>query len=120
MAGLALTTDLGLDSAMSTATKAASDLGFEVPKLTERQFRAKRGSLTLSWLLPPVTPYCNFLVTVRETEEGCVEIVLERNTPWWTGYFGVRGVEQQFDKLAAATEVAVGNMGGRVLSWRHF
>src|SRR5947208_3444003 len=107
MAGMALTTDLSRASAMAAAVQAAQLLGFEVCQLANHQFRAKLASLCRSWLLPPKTPYCNFLVTGKKLDSGFTELILERNAPWWTGYAGIRGVGAMFDRLSGAVEDAV-------------
>ena len=120
MPGLVLLTDLDRDRAMALAIQAARALGFEIQVITEhRQFKARRSTLTRSLLLPPFTPYCNFLVTVLEGDAGH-EVVLQRNNPWWTGFFGLRAVRAAFDRLLDATEDAVEAAGGTVMGYRHF
>jgi hypothetical protein len=118
MPGLVLQTSLDRDKAFSAAAKAARDLGYTVETVTERQFTARRSNLAMSLLLPPFTPYCNFLVTVLEGDDGGHELVLQRNNPWWTGYFGLRAVKSAFDQLLNATEDAVEAAGGKILGQR--
>jgi hypothetical protein len=120
MAGLALATNLDRAKAFSAAAKAAHDHGFAVRHITDRQFQAKRGSVTWSLLLPPTVPYCNFLVSVLEGDDGGTEVVLERNAPWWTGVIGMRGVQASFEQLVESTEKAVAAAGGKVLGRRTF
>jgi hypothetical protein len=120
MAGVAFTTDLDREQAFSAAARAARDAGFTVRHVTERQFEARRGSLAMSWLLPPVTPYCNFLISVLDGEDSLAELVLERNIPWWTGLIGLRGVQKAFDKLIKAALAAIEEAHGKVLKRREF
>jgi hypothetical protein len=118
MPGLVMLTDLEREPALSAAARAARDLGFDIQHVTDREFLACRSSLGMSLLLPPFTPYCKFRVSVLEAVEAGVELVLQRNSPWWTGFFGLRGVKTWFDKLAGATEQAVESAGGKVLNCR--
>jgi hypothetical protein len=120
MAGLVLATNLDRDRAFSAAAKAARDLGFDVRHLTERQFEAKRGSAAGALLLPPIGPYCSFLVSALDSNGGGTELVFQRNSPWWTGLMRMRSLKESFQKLANATEAAVQAAGGKVLQRRDY
>src|SRR5439155_4767019 len=99
MAGFILTTDLERDKTLSAAAKAALEQGFHVSQLTDREFAAKRSNLPVSVLMGPFVSYCNFRVSVLENEDS-VDVIVQRNSPWWTGYAGVRGVRTWAERLA--------------------
>ena len=67
-------------------------------------FLARRGSLPLSLLMGPFVAYCNFNVSVLDHPQG-VQIVVQRNFPWWAGWSGVRGARRAAQKLADASAV---------------
>ena len=50
------------------------------------------GSLRRSLLLGPFIAYCRFRVSVIEFDNGQVDVVLQRNFPWWAGFTGVAKV----------------------------
>jgi hypothetical protein len=118
MPGLLLLTDLGREQAVAAAADSARELDLTVWHLSQRQFRARRGSLVMSWLWPPLTFYCNFLITVDEGDGSVTEVVLRRNNPWWTGAKRTQAVEQLFAKLTAATQAAITNSGAKLFHRR--
>jgi hypothetical protein len=117
--GLMLTTDLRRDLALSAAARAAHAQGFDVEHPTEWEFVARRSSLPMSWLMGPFVAYCNFRVSVLEHPQG-VQVVVQRNVPWWTGLSGLRGVRTWALKLANAIDDALQAGGGKVLDRKEY
>jgi hypothetical protein len=117
--GFTLTAEMRRDMALSVAARAAHAEGFEVQHLYEWEFVARRSSLTMSWLMGPFVTYCNFRVSVLEHRQG-VQVVVQRNVPWWTGLSGLRGVRSWALKLANAIDGALEAGGGKVLDRQEF
>jgi len=119
MPGFIMGTDLDRDRAVSLAIQAAREQGFSIEPVTSREFLARRGSLGKSILLGPFRPYCRFRISALD-EEGGTEVTLQRNTPWWTSYSGVRKVHISAEKLANAIDAALGAAGGQVFDRREY
>jgi hypothetical protein len=116
MPGFSIGTDLDEDRAIAAALEAARGLGFAVAPVTGREFLARRGSLFKSLLLGPFAPYCKFRVSAVCLEDGASEVVVQRNTPWWTGFTGLRKVDVAALRLAEAVAEALTTAGGNVFS----
>jgi hypothetical protein len=120
MAGVAFVTSLTSDAALAAGNAAATALGLQIRHRRPHQFAARQGSLLRSLLLPPHRPYCNFLVTLLQEDDSLSEIVLESNEPWWTGTYGLKAVEDMFDRFVHAVADAIEKAGGRILKRRRF
>jgi hypothetical protein len=119
MAGFILTADLSKDKALPAAARAAHAEGFDLQHTTEWDFLARRGSLPLSLLMGPFVAYCNFHVSVLDHPQG-VQIVVQRNFPWWAGWSGVRGARRAAQKLADAIDAALEASGGKTLDRQEY
>lgn len=116
MPGFIIGTDLDEDRAIAAALDAAQRLAFAIQPVTGREFVARRGSLFKSWLLGPFAPYCKFRVSAVALEDGASEVVVQRNSPWWTSYTGLRKVDAAALRLAEAVAKALTAAGGNVFS----
>lgn len=92
----------------------AEDDGFEVEKIDRWTFRLTRGSLGASVVVGAFAEYCEFEVSVREYDEETTEVVLERNTPWWTGLIGVARVKTAIRNLANRMKDRLEDRGARI------
>ena len=119
MAGFILTADLSQDKALSAAARAAHAQGFDVQHNTEYEFVARRSSLPASLLMGPFVTYCNFRISVLEHPQG-VQVVVQRNFPWWAGWSGVRGARTWAEKLANAIDAALVESGGKILDRQEY
>ena len=119
MAGFILTANLNRDQALPAAALAAHAQGFDVQHNTEWEFTARRSSLPASLLMGPFVSYCNFLVSVLDHPQG-VQVVVQRNFPWWAGWSGVRGARSWAEKLANAIDAALVESGGKILDRQEY
>jgi hypothetical protein len=119
VAGFILTADLDKDQTLWAAARAAHAQGFDVHHHTESYFTARRGSLPASLLLGPFVAYCNFAVSVLEHPQG-VQVVVQRNFPWWAGWSGVRGARSSAEKLANAIDAALVESGAKILDRQEY
>ncbi len=115
MAGHLIVTDLDAKTALATARDIARELGFSVTRTGDWEFQAEKGNFPLSIFLGAFIAYCNFKVEVALGREAAVEIVITRNSPWWTGIIGVNRVKNRVKELADEIAKAVIDQGGRIL-----
>ena len=106
MAGFSLLTNLDADAAIRALKKAARHLEFSVTPVNDREFSVEKGSALASVVLGGLAARCNFRVSIEDRPEKRIEIVLERNHPWWFGSLGVnriKGLAKEFvDKMEQA------------------
>lgn len=121
MAGIAITTDMEPKKALRLARDVARDLAFTVNMVDEWAFSATKGNLALSIFLGAFIAYCDFEVEVQEGKyESEVDIVITRNSPWWTGAIGVHRVKTRAKELATHIADAIEDDGCRVIKEREF
>ena len=121
MAGTIITTELTRKQALKIARKVARDCDYALESLSKCSFRAKQGSLTASIFLGAFIAYCNFELEIQDSRyEGEVDIVLNRNSPWWTGLIGVGRVKNRSRELASAIARSIHRGGNRVINKREF
>jgi hypothetical protein len=120
MLGITITTDLECARAIDLARQAAAELAFAIKPVTDREFVAKRGSLARSLLLGPFVSFCRFRISVIEFEDAEVDVVLQRNFPWWAGFTGVGKVRAWLLRLAKLIEDRIQQNGGKVLEKKEF
>jgi hypothetical protein len=120
MLGIIITTNLESARAIDFARQAAVELAFIVQPVTEQEFVARKGSLGKSLLLGPFMAYCRFRISVIEFEDAEVDVVLQRNFPWWSGFIGVGKVRAWALRLAKLIETRIEESGGQVLESREF
>ncbi len=114
MPGFRIVTNVGADQALKIVGKAARDLGFSVGITDDLSLSACKGSLALS-LVAGIFSYCNFNIHVKEIDKDIVEVVIERNQPWWTGVIGMNSVKAKVKALADTTAQDLESAGGRIL-----
>jgi hypothetical protein len=119
MAGLKFTTDLDAESLYKIAYRRAQDMGFTVREAGESAFTAKSGNMALSIAVGALSVYCDFRLSIEEYDDGN-ELVLERNTPWWTGMIGVSRVKNRANELMKNIKDEVELRGGRILREKEF
>ena len=121
MAGFVVTTETTPKKAKGLARDVARDLEYSVSRLDDWTFRATKSSLALSILLGTFIPYCCFVVEINDGKyEGEVDIVINRNSPWWTGLIGVHRVKKRAQELAKAIADALEDKGSRIIKEKEF
>jgi len=119
MAGFIITTDMAPEKALRLACDVADGLDFEVSDVNSWTFRATKGSFPLSIFLGAFIAYCCFDVEIQDgSHHDEVDIVIIRNSPWWTGWIGVQRVKSRAKELAEAIADAVEKEGARVVRER--
>ena len=113
MAGITLKTDLTGENAVKMVMHVAKDLKFAVYRVGDWELRIQKGSLLASIFVGAFVAYCDFRVFVEE-DDGGVDIVIERNRPWWTGAIGVGRVKSWAKTLASHLEDEIKHQGGKV------
>jgi hypothetical protein len=114
MLGFTITTDLDSTRAIDAARQAATDLAFAIRPVTAREFVAGKGSLRRSLLLGPFVAYCRFHISVIAYEKD-VDVILQRNFPWWAGFTGVGKTRAWALRLSRLIESRILGCGGQVL-----
>jgi hypothetical protein len=84
------------------AIHVAGGMGYGVEQTGPWSMQAKQGSLAASIFVGAFIAYCDFNVSVVAQPDGTQHLVLERNTPWWTGLIGVKRVKNRAAELADA------------------
>jgi hypothetical protein len=120
MLGITITTNLESARAIDLARQSATELAFWLKPVTDKEFVACMGSLGRSLLLGPFVAYCRFRTSVIEFENGDVDVVLQRNFPWWGGFTGVGKARWWALRLARHIESRIEENGGKVLDSREF
>ena len=121
MAGMLITAEMARDEAMNVAKKIARDQDYSLETLGDWTFRATQGSLTLSILLGAFVAYCDFEIEVRDSRyEDEVDIIINRNNPWWTGFIGVGRVKNRARDLASAIARSICRRGHQIAREREF
>lgn len=113
MAGITIVTDLDPKDALRTVRSAAKELGFKVYRVDDWELQIQKGNLFASIFLGAFIAYCNFQVFIEESRNK-LKIVIERNTPWWTGLIGVSRVKGQAKSLADMVEDDIEDGGGKI------
>ena len=120
MLGFKITTDLQGPTAIDVARQAAVELAFAIHPVTDSEFVARKGSLGRSLLLGPFSAYCRFRISVIEFENNEVDVVLQRNFPWWAGFTGVGKARAWALRLVRLIESRITACGGKVLASREY
>ena len=94
-----------------TALGVAQSQGYEIARLDEWSHSARQGNLALSIFLGAFVAYCDFKLNVVFPGDGTSHLILERNSPWWTGVIGVNRVKGRAVDLANAIQTAIGQSG---------
>lgn len=121
MAGFIVTAELGSKDAFKLARSVASRMEYTVERLDESTFQATQGSLTASIFLGAFIAYCEFEIEIRTSRyNGEVDVVINRNCPWWTGWLGLKRVKNRASELASAIADEIERDGSRVLKEKEF
>ncbi|MFO0966191.1 MAG: hypothetical protein U0793_11490 [Gemmataceae bacterium] len=96
------------------ALDTAEDEGFEIEDLDRWSFKLTRGSKGASIVVGALAEYCEFEMVVQKYDEETTEVVIERNTPWWTGLIGVARVKSAVNALANRMKDRMEDCGGRI------
>ena len=119
MAGIKLVTDMDAKLLFKIAFREAQDKGFAVEKIGDRRFTARKSSMAVSILLGAFVAYCDFVVAVEDYDHE-TELVLERNSPWWTGVIGVHRVKSWATDLVKTIGDSIEDAGNRVIREKEF
>jgi hypothetical protein len=83
--------------------------------LNDRELSVRKGSFTASVLVGPLLAYCDFRVSVESRRDGTVEILLERNNPWWAGIIARNRIASRAKELNDEKEKDVIDRQGKIL-----
>lgn len=92
----------------------AVNSGYRITSLGPGELILEKGNMWLSIIFGAIAAYINFRVRVTPAPPMSQYIAIERNTPWWTGLFGVLHVRSEFQLLTTAIADAVCVHGGEV------
>jgi hypothetical protein len=120
MPGFKIITDMDPELAIKAVSRVAKRLGFSVYRVEDWELVVQRGNLALSILLGAFIAYCYFPVRFEEDRRGNLRIVMERNTPWWTGFIGISRVKSWAKSLADGVEDEIEARGARILNSEEF
>lgn len=120
MAGTAIITDLGLEKTVDLVVRAAEHKGFAVHDIADDEVRLQKGNLAMSILLGAIIAYCNFTVHFKKLRGDDVEILLERNRPWWTGWIGLIRVKNHAKALVEEILDELEDVGGAIIRHEDF
>lgn len=120
MAGSVIVTDMEVNKAMKLVRFVAKEEGYAVRRIEEDELTIRKGDLASSIFLGAFVAYCFFNARFDFDRQGGVEIELERNNPWWTGFIGVGRVKSAFKKLIDAIEDEIEHAGHRILRSEDF
>lgn len=115
MPGIRIVTNLDRAQVIKLAKDVARDQGFAVKAQADVGFSLRKGSVALGILAAPVAPYCNFSLLVEPGRDQTVEVILERNTPWWGGIVAVNQVQKRAEDLMDAIAAHIETDGGKVM-----
>src|SRR5438128_1495449 len=100
MAAIKLTTNVDPEKVHVIARRSAEEQGYRTEGAKGRwDFSARQGSMALTFFLQALATYCDFRITIDRTSAG-TELIVERNSPWWTGKIGVNRVKARAEDLA--------------------
>lgn len=119
MAGTKFVADMTPEDLHEMARFVAKETGFACHSAGGLRFEAKRGNLALSILFGAFIAYCDFTIEIEPFDDGA-ELVLTRNTPWWTGAIGVSRVKSWAKTLGDNLKKEVERSGYRVLKEKDF
>jgi hypothetical protein len=117
MPSIIIATDLDPKLALKTVKNVAEDLEFHVSRTDDLELLLTKGNLFASIMVGAFIAYCHFSVFIEEKGER-VRIIIQRNTPWWTGLLGVSRVKAQAKKLADRIEDDIEEQGGNLYARR--
>lgn len=102
MPGHAYVTNGDPNVLMDVAVHVAGGMEYGVERAGQSSLKVTKGNLVASWFLGAFIAYCDFTVNIVGHPDGTQHLVLERNSPWWTGVLGVNRVKTRASELADA------------------
>lgn len=115
MPGTHYVTNMPPDQLKHLAIHVAGGMEFGVNETAPWSLAVTKGSLAASIFVGAFVAYCDFQVHINVLPDGNTQLVLERNTPWWTGFIGVGRVKTKALELADAYGNAILSQGFQVL-----
>jgi hypothetical protein len=119
MAGLKFVVNMPPEDLHQLARHVAKENGFAVHPSGGMSFEAKRGNFALSVVAGALVAYCDFKVVIDPYDDGA-ELILTRNSPWWTGAIGVNRTKNWAQSLADWIKKEVERSGYQVLKEKEF
>src|SRR5262245_19439421 len=116
MPGILLITSLDAATALDAASDVGRRLGFSVRRAGNGELSVQRGNLAASILFGAFIAYCDFHVAIEQNGK----IIIERNSPWWTGFIGVSRVKSWAQGYADELQRAITDQGGKIINREEF
>ncbi|MBX9678570.1 MAG: hypothetical protein K2X38_07380 [Gemmataceae bacterium] len=120
MAGVKFVADMSPEDLHQAARHVAKETGFAVHASGGLAFEAKKGNFTLSIVAGALVAYCDFKIVVEPYDDDGAELILTRNTPWWTGAIGLSRTKSWAKTLADNIKKEVERSGFQVLKEKEF
>lgn len=115
MPGTQYITNMPSQQLKDLAIHVAGGMEFGVQDIAPWSLAVTKGSLAASIFVGAFVAYCDFKVHIAVLPDGNSQLVLERNSPWWTGFIGVGRVKTKALELADAYGDAILSQGFAVL-----
>jgi len=120
MAGSKFVTDMPPEDLHKLARHVAKETGFACHASGGLSFEAKRGNFALSLLVGAFVAYCDFKIVVEPYDDDSAELILTRNSAWWTGAIGVGRTKSWATTLIDNCKKEVERSGYHVLKEKDF
>lgn len=94
--------------------RTAQTMGFSA-RTVGNLMKIQKGNLVASIFLGAFIAYCEFSATMQPNPSpGWTDLVLTRNTPWWTGAIGVSRVKNRLRELMNSFQATAAASGFQV------
>lgn len=120
MPGTAYITNGDPNMLRDVAIHVAGQMGFGVQPEGAYRLRVQQGNLAASIFVGAFVAYCDFTVDITTHADNTAHLVLQRNTPWWTGWIGVSRVKGKARDLADAYGNELHRVGVPILQRNDF
>lgn len=98
------------------ALATAAQMNFAIEPESPGRYAVRKGSLWASLVVGAFVAYCDFRLVIAVAPDSTSHLILERNTPWWTGFIGVNRVKSRARELADACGNALVQAGVHILA----
>lgn len=98
------------------ALATAAEMEFTIEAEAPGRHIARKGSFVASLLVGAFVAYCDFRLVIALAPDSTSHLIIERNTPWWTGFLGVNRVKNRARELADACGNALVQAGVQILA----
>ncbi|MBX3460167.1 MAG: hypothetical protein KF696_09450 [Planctomycetes bacterium] len=115
MPGTLYVTNMPPDRLKHLAIHVAGGMEYGVQDIGPWSLSVGKGSLAASIFVGAFVAYCDFKVHISALPDGNTQLLLERNSPWWTGLIGVGRVKRKAVELADAYGNNILTQGFQVL-----